>query len=373
MVEKNPLHHKHYTHVKDEKDADAIAWTFLNKDEFVKFPFKFPPLGDDEIRANITHTGLCHTDSLKGRSCWGPANYPLTTGHEIIGVVSKVGKNVKDFKVGDRIAYGPIRTCCGECTACKAGNDSLCIGIPYAERTVMGNYWGGYSTAIQQPAKFAFKLPENLPSDRAPPLMCAGITVFAPLARFVKPGDKVAVLGIGGLGHLAVAFANKLGCHVTGFTSTLAKTEFIKKMGAHDVQSSSDVGELEKLASKYNIVINTLSTANQRMFGAYLNLTVPAGTFIQVGSPPIDEPFTIHASQILTKNLRIAGSFVGSREETKAMLEFSALHNILPLVEFFGFEDFPKALDTLENGKPVFRCVVNVEDWSKKNGFYKEY
>ena len=373
MVEKNPQMHKHYTYVKNEKDADAIAWTFLSKDKFVKFPYKFPPLGDDEIRANITHTGLCHSDSLCGRSQWGPANYPISPGHEIVAVVSKVGKNVKDFKVGDRIAYGPLRNNCEKCVACKGGKDSVCIGMPFSERGIYGEYWGGYSTAIQHPAKYAFKIPENLPSDRTAPLMCAGVTVFAPLFRFVKPGDKVAVLGIGGLGHLAVAYANKLGCHVTGFTSTPGKEDFIKKLGAHDVQSSSDPEKLAKNASKYDIVVNTLSTANQKMFGLYLDLTVPDGTFIQVGAPPIDEPFTIHAMQILFKNLRIAGSAVGSRKETQAMLEFSALHNILPMVELFGFEDFPKALDKLENGKPVFRCVVNVENWSKKNGFFKVY
>ena len=139
------------------------------------------------------------------------------------------------------------------------------------------------------------------------------------------------------------------------------------------MQSSSDAESLAKNASKFDIVLNTLSTANQKMFGLYLDLTVPEGTFIQVGAPPIDEPFTVHAMQILFKNLRIAGSAAGSRKETKAMLEFSALHNILPMVELFGFEDFPKALDKLENGKPVFRCVVNVENWSKKNGFYKQY
>lgn len=371
MVEKNPHHHKHYTHVKDEKDADAVAWTFLSKDEFVKFPYKFPPIGDDEIRANVTYTGLCHSDSLNGRSAWRPANYPLTPGHEIVGIISKVGKNVTDFKVGDRIAYGTLRDCCEKCALCKNTKDNLCVGMPMPKRTTYGEYWGGYSTAIQQPAKFAYKIPENLPSDRTPPLLCAGVTVYAPLARFVKPGDKVAVIGIGGLGHLAVAYANKFGCHVTGFTSTPGKEEFIKKMGAHEVQSSSDPTELAKNANKYDVIINTLSTANSKMFGLYLDLAVPEGTFIQVGAPPTGEPFAVHAFQIIIKNLKIAGSLVGSRKETQAMLEFSALHNILPLIELFGFEDFPKALDKLENGKPVFRCVVNVEEWSKKHGFYK--
>ena len=164
MVEKNPHHHKYYTYVKNEKDADAVAWTFLNKDEFVKFPYKFPTLGDDEIRANVIYTGLCHSDSLTGRSGWGPANYPITPGHEVVAIVSKVGKNVKEFKVGDRVGWGPARTFCEQCISCKQGRDSVCIGLPFSERGLYGEYWGGYSTAIQQPAKYAFKIPEGLPS-----------------------------------------------------------------------------------------------------------------------------------------------------------------------------------------------------------------
>eukprot|EP00331_Platyophrya_macrostoma_P026533 CAMPEP_0176436836 /NCGR_PEP_ID=MMETSP0127-20121128/18228_1 /TAXON_ID=938130 /ORGANISM="Platyophrya macrostoma, Strain WH" /LENGTH=374 /DNA_ID=CAMNT_0017820277 /DNA_START=38 /DNA_END=1162 /DNA_ORIENTATION=+ len=373
MVEANPYKHQHYTHVKDEKDADGIAWTFINKDEFVKFPFKFEELKDDEFRANIIYTGLCHSDVLTGRSQWGPANYPIAPGHEIVGIVSKIGKDVTNIKVGDRIAFGTIRNSCNTCKACSAGHDQLCLDLPFPNRGTFGEYWGGYSSALQQPARYAYKIPENLPSDRTPPLLCAGVTVYAPLAKFCKPGDKVAVLGIGGLGHLAVAYANKLGCHVTALTSTPGKEEFIKKFGAHEVRSSSDPEDLRKMASEFNVIINTLSTANQKMFGLYLDLTAPEGTFIQVGAPPADEPFQIHAFQILMKNIRIAGSAVGSRKETQEMLDFSAKHNILPLCEHFGFEDFPKALDKLENGKPMFRCVVNVEEWAKKNGFFKEY
>lgn len=373
MVEKNPHFHKHYTHVKDEKEADGVAWAFLNKEEFVKFPFKFGDLGDDELRANITYTGLCHSDSHTGRSLWGPANYPIAPGHEIVALVSKVGKNVKGIKVGDRVAYGPFRNSCDDCRECKRGDDNLCRGLPMSNRDIYGEHWGGYSTALQHPAKWAFKVPENLPSDKTPPILCAGVTVHAPLARYTKPGDKVAVIGIGGLGHLAVAYANKFGCHVAAFSSTPGKEEFIKKLGAHEVISSTDPAALEKAGSTYDVVINTLSTANAKIWGLYLNLTAPSGTFIQVGAPPVDEQFHFGAFQIIPKNISIAGSLVGSRKETQATLDFSARHNIVPLVEFFGFEDFPKALNTLENGRPVFRCVVNVEEWSKKNGFFKEY
>jgi uncharacterized zinc-type alcohol dehydrogenase-like protein len=238
---------------------------------------------------------------------------------------------------------------------------------------IYGEYWGGYATAFQQPARFAFKVPEHLPSDRTPPLVCAGVTVHAPLVRFAKPEHRIAIIGIGGLGHLAVMYANKFGCHVTGFSSTPGKEKFIKELGAHEVISSTDPAALEKAASKYNVVINTLNISNEKMWAHYLDLTAPGGTFVQIGAPPIDDKFSFNAFQVIAKNIQIAGSLVGSRKETENMLEFSGRHHILPLVEFFGFEDFPKALHTLEHGRPKFRCVVNVEEWSKKHDFFKTY
>ena len=203
--------------------------------------------------------------------------------------------------------------------------------------------------------------------------MCAGATVHAPLARYAKPGDKVAIIGIGGLGHLAVMYASKFGCHVTALTGSTEQSDFIKKLGAHEIINSRSLEELGKHTNEFDVVINTTSSSDEKFYSAYLDLTAVCGNFIQVGLPPNDTIFQFSGWQIVGKNVAIAGSDVGSRREVKAMLEFSALHNILPICEFFGFEDFPKALDKLENGKPVFRCVMNVEEWSKKNGFLKKY
>lgn len=371
MAEKNPYTHEHYTYVKDEKEADAVAWAFLNKDEFVKFPFKFADeLPADQIRVNITHTGLCHSDVMTARSHWGPAKYPIAPGHEIIGLVSKVGSEVKEFKVGDRVGYGPSRDFCETCRDCQKGLTNLCEVVE--DKGIYGRYWGGYATACQHPARIAFKIPESLPSDKTPPLLCAGVTLHAPLARYAKPGDKVAIIGIGGLGHLGVMYANKFGCEVTAFSSTAGKEDLLKELGAHHVVSSTDPEALKKHANTYDVIINTLTVANEDKFGLYLNMTAAQGTFVQVGAPPVDEKFTLGAFQLIPRNISFAGSAIGSKKETKAMLEFSALHNILPYCEFFSFEDFPKAFDTLENGRPKFRCVVNVEDYAKKNGLHKE-
>jgi len=373
MAEKNPYSHKHYTHVKDEKEADGVAWAFLNKEEFAKFPFKFADeLGEEELRANVIYTGLCQSDSHTGRGRWGPAPWPIATGHEIVAIVSQVGKNVKNFKVGDRVAYGPTRLSCDECRECKSGSDNLCQGIYPDAKNMFGEYWGGYSTAIQEPAMWGFKVPESLPSDKVPPLLCAGVTVHAPLDRWARPMDRVAVIGIGGLGHLAVMYANKFGCKVTAFSSHPDKKDLIEKLGAHEVVSSTDKSVLDKHKNSYDLIINTLSVSDEETWTKYLAMTAPNGTFVQVGAPPVDQFFKFQAFEIVAKNVRIAGSVIGSRKETNAMLEFSARHNILPMCEFFSFDDFPKALDTLENGKPKFRCVVNVEEWSKKHGFFKQ-
>jgi len=371
MAEKNQYSHKHYTYVKDEKEADAVAWAFLNKDEMVKFPHKFEELPEDQIRVNITHTGLCHSDVLTARSLWGPANYPIVPGHEIIGTVSRVGKAVKNLKVGDRVGYGPFRDCCEQCRHCEAGRTNLCVGVPADEKGIYAAYWGGYTTSTQHPARLAFKIPEALPSDKAPPLLCAGVTVHAPLARYAKPGDRVAVLGIGGLGHLAVMYAHKFGCRVTAFSSSAGKEKLIKDLGADEVVSSTDPEVLKKHASSYDVIINTLSTNDNKVFGLYLNMTDGQGTFVQVGAPPISESFSLLAFQLIAKNIAFVGSMVGSVKETKDMLDFSARHNILPMCEHFEFEDFPKAFDTLENGRPKFRCVVNVENYAKKHNLHK--
>lgn len=368
----NPYQHQHYTHVKDEKDADAVAWVFLNKEEFVKFPFKFEELPDDQIRVNVTYTGLCHSDSLAARSLWGPANYPLCPGHEIVGEITKIGRTVKGFEIGDRIGFGPFRDFCETCKYCQKSQENLCDGIPSSQKEIYDEYWGGYSTAVQHPAKMAFKIPEALPSDVTPPILCAGVTTYAPIARYARSGQKTAVIGIGGLGHMAVQYLNKMGCHVTAFSSSLEKTEMIKKLGAREVISSSDPEALEKAAGNYDFVINTLPVMDSALFESYLNLTAGGGTFAMVGLPPVNDKITLSPFPIVTRNINFVGSLVGSRRETIEALNFSALHNIVPMVEFFDFDDFPKALETLEKGRPKFRCVVNVQDWAKKHGFHQK-
>ena len=259
MVEqKETIEHSLYKHV-DEKDADAIAFTFVNPNKQVFFPFKFPEIKPDEIRANVTYTGLCHSDVLHGRSQWFEAKYPITPGHEIMGVVSQIGADVKDFKVGDTVGFGVQRDSCGNCRFCgEQDREVLCQNVK--SKYTYDPYFGGYATQLQQPAKFFYKLPEGFDARRGPPLFCAGATVWSPITRFIKKGDITAVLGIGGLGHLAVQFLAKMGHEVVALTSSDDKKDFILSLGATKVVNVNKEEEFKAIEGKNNGVVNTHTT-----------------------------------------------------------------------------------------------------------------
>ncbi len=246
--EKEYYDHDLYKYCKDEKEADAVAWAFVNPKKMVKFPFKFPELKPNEIRANILYAGLCHSDVLTVRSEWGPAKYPIAPGHEMVAEVSLVGSEVKDFKKGDLVGFGTRRDCCEKCDYCLQGRENLCTDVK--DRGTYGHYWGGYSTAIQHPAKFFYHLPENFKLNLGSPLFCAGITTYYPMKKFLKKGMKTAVIGIGGLGHVAIQFLHKLGHRVAAFTNSKDKEELIKKLG-DEIIISTDENEMKKVKGKF--------------------------------------------------------------------------------------------------------------------------
>jgi D-arabinose 1-dehydrogenase-like Zn-dependent alcohol dehydrogenase len=187
-MENQNYEHFLYKHC-EQKDADGVAWAFVNKDEMVLYPYQYEGgIGDDEIRANVLYVGLCLSDSLHMRGKWGYTMYPCAPGHEIICEVSQVGQGVADYKKGDRVAFGPQRDCCDECKHCKANMENLCRNVE--DKYTYGIHWGGYSTSIQQPANFFFHLPEGIDEKRASPLLCAGLTVYGPIKENVMTGDK---------------------------------------------------------------------------------------------------------------------------------------------------------------------------------------
>ena len=362
--------HKLYTHVTDKKDADAVAWAFTNKDTFVEFPFKFQDaVAPHEIRANVLYAGLCLSDSLHSRSKWGPSPYPIAPGHETIAEVSQIGSDVKDFKVGDKVAFGTLREICNSCKYCNKGlGEPLCEGAP--DKFSYGKHFGGFSSQIQQPADFFIRIPDGLILEKSAPLLCAGITVYNPIKKYLKAGDNTAVFGVGGLGHLAVQFLSKMGHQCTGVTTTVSKKDFILSLGATDIINSSDPEEMKANADRFDFIIDTIpSTEN---FQARFNLLAPGGTYVLVGVGDASaSTLGVSAFSVVIGERKLVGSLVGNRETTKEMLEFCVKNDVYPIVEEFKFEDFPKALDKLENGKPVFRCVVNTGEYTKKNGLFK--
>ncbi len=358
------LSHQTYQFVEDSQ-AEAFGWVFVDeKSPMKKVAIKFPEIKPHEVRAQVTYAGLCHSDLHTVKSEWGPCSYPIAPGHEIVGFVTHVGPEVKDFKVGDRVGFGCQRECCETCEFCKLTFDQLCSTKMEQNFTYGPLYWGGYCTAIQHPEQFYFHLPKELPEEKIPPLFCAGVTTYAPIARHAQPGQEVAVLGIGGLGHMAVQYAKAWGCKVTAFTSSKDKEEFIKGLGADRVVLSNDETYKQE-AGKFHLVLNTLPVGDN--LNGLVGLTRALGTFVQLGVPPVDKPSQFLSNVLIFGHINFTGSAIGSRKEIKECLEFSAKHNIVPLCEEFDFEDFPKAFDRLENGRPKFRCVVNATQAAPKH------
>lgn len=361
-----------YTQVDKIADADAVCVTYLNDKEPPKhLPFKFPAIKDDEVLIQLQYTGLCQTDPLAATNKWGNATYPLVPGHEIAGKITKIGAKVSDHKIGDYVGAYFQRNFCETCEFCLKGEIQLCR-MPGNEKYIFNPYFGGFATHVQVPGKCAIPIPEKLKPEHACSLMCAGITVFSPLLKHGKAGMKCAVIGIGGLGHLAVQYAAKMGMEVTAFSASPSKVELCKKLGATHVVNSTDLKEIQAHTKKFDIVIQTLyGTDDQKVYTAMSALTNVHGKYVVVGLPHVGFQTTFDQFHIVTKETHLVGSLIGAPQVVKKMLEFSAEHDVVPMVEIFKFEDFNAAIDKLENGRPLFRCVVDCESYSKANGLAK--
>lgn len=350
----------------DPKEADALAWVFSSKDTFEKYYFKLPILRENEVRARVLYTSLCMSDSLHGRSKWGSCYYPICTGHEVIGEVITVGEKVEGIKAGDKVAFGPFRDSCGKCKWCLKGWTHACDNIKVEEKVLYGLYFGGYATHIQQPARLCFKLKDDLPLETSAPLLCAGITVYLPLALYLEKGGKVAVYGIGGLGHLAIQYASKMGSEVHAFTSSKDKAPLLKELGASKVILWDDFYASE-VNKEYDVILNTIpGWADDVKVKKWLDSLNPYGKMIILGMSDVHEDMKMDVRTLVFNHNAVIGSCVGGRKHTEDMLDFSVQHNIQCKCEFFEFEDFPKALERMEHGKPQFRCVVKAEKMAKE-------
>src|ERR1035437_3906450 len=320
-------------------------------------PFEFDagPLGPDEVDVTVTHCGICHTDVGMVDNEWGVSTYPCVAGHETVGMVAAVGTNVdpKRLRVGQRVGVGAICGSCMNCEWCEGGKQNVC---PNRVDTVMRGHLGGFATHVRASNwRFAYPIPEAIASEQAGPLLCAGTTVFTPLLRYgVRPTDRVAVVGIGGLGHLAVQYLAKWGCDVTAISSSRDKEEQARKFGAGHFIATKGTDELQKSAGSFDFILSTVSA--DLPWDDYLAALKPQGKLCVVGLP--EKPIAVGAFSLLPVEKMIVGGIPGSVVETAQMLSFTARHGIKPMVETFPMAEADRALDHVRQGKARYRAVL---------------
>lgn len=319
-------------------------------------PIEYDPglLGPDEVEIDVAFCGICHSDVAMVNNDWGLSQYPIVPGHEVAGTVAAIGENVASRAVGDKVGLGWFSRSCLTCSQCMSGDHNLCQSVPEGSMTIVGRN-GGFANKVRCQASWATPLPDALDWSKAGPLFCGGITVFNPIVQFdVKPTDRVGVVGIGGLGHLALQFLNKWGCEVVAFTSSESKQEEAKRMGAHSTLNSRKPEDFEAAAGSFAFILSTV-TANLD-WGAYLNLLAPRGRLHSVGLPP--EPIPAPVFPLIAGQRSISGSPLGSPATTNKMLEFCARHDIAPVVETFKMSEVNEAFEHLEAGKARYRLVL---------------
>jgi alcohol/geraniol dehydrogenase (NADP+) len=328
------------------------GWAAVHPQEaLVQIAFTPGALRPEQVQVKVESCGICHSDLSMLDNDWGNSSYPLVPGHEVVGIVEKMGDQVKGLSVGDRVGIGWFSGSCLSCRPCLSGNHNLCVT---GEQTIVGRP-GGFADRVRANWEWAIKLPPALDPASAGPLFCGGITVFAPLLDFgVKPTDRVGVIGIGGLGHLALQFLNKWGCEVTAFTSSEAKADEAKRLGAHEVVATHDKAALAKLAGRFNFIIVTANVPLE--WDSYLAALAPDGRLHFVGA--VLEPVPVSAFSLISARKSISGSPLGSPATVATMLEFCARHQIAPVIETFPMSEVNAALDHLRAGKARHRVVL---------------
>lgn len=332
------------------KTVHAYA-AMTEKSPLVPYEYTLGELGQDQVDIKVEYCGICHSDLSMLHNDWGMTQYPFVGGHEVVGVVEEVGKDVKTLKVGQRVGLGWYSHSCMHCHSCLSGDQNLCSS---AEGTIVGRF-GGFANLVRANVEWVIPLPKSLDAKNAGPLFCGGITVFNPLVQFdVRPTQRVGVIGIGGLGHLAIQFLNKWGCEVTAFTSTPSKDAEIKKMGAHVVVNSGDSEALANLAGRFDFIINTVNVPLD--WNAYMAALAPRGRLHTVGAIP--EPMDIVAFPMISGQRSISGSPLGSPATIGDMLAFCERHQIAPVTEEFKMTDINQAIEHLHSGKARYRVVL---------------
>ncbi|MEV3861062.1 NAD(P)-dependent alcohol dehydrogenase [Streptomyces sp. NPDC050095] len=318
-------------------------------------------VGEHDVLIDIKFAGICHSDIHQAREGWGEALFPMVPGHEIAGVVEEVGPGVTKYRVGDRVGVGCLVDSCRECENCKAGQEQHClngsIGPTYNAigRDGTPNY-GGYSQKVVVDENYAVRIPDGLSLDVAAPLLCAGITTYSPLKHWgAGPGKKVAVVGLGGLGHMGVKIAHALGAEVTVLSQSLRKKDDGLKLGADHYYATSDPKTFEDLAGTFDVILSTVSAPLD--FGAYLGLLRTGGALVNVGAP--EEPVALNLFTLIGGNKTLAGSMIGGIAETQEMLDFCAEHGLGAEIELIEASQINEAYERVINSDVRYRFVID--------------
>ncbi|TWX34962.1 NAD(P)-dependent alcohol dehydrogenase [Frigoribacterium sp. ACAM 257] len=318
-------------------------------------------VGPKDVMIDIAYAGICHSDIHTVRGEWGEIQYPQVVGHEIVGTVSEVGSEVTKHKVGDRVGVGCMVNSCGECEYCERGDEQYCAkgntgtytSVDPADGTVTQ---GGYSQAVVVTEDFVLRVPESLDYDKVAPLLCAGITLYSPLHHWgVTEGTKVAIVGMGGLGHMGVKIAAALGADVTVLSQTTSKKEDSLRFGAKAHYATSEEQTFTDLANSFDLIVNTVSAKID--MGAYLGLLAVDGTLVNVGAP--SEPLEVPAFALIPARRSWAGSAIGGIRETQEMLDFCAEHGILPETELISADQINEAYDRVLKSDVRYRFVID--------------
>ncbi|KJS56522.1 alcohol dehydrogenase [Streptomyces rubellomurinus subsp. indigoferus] len=328
----------------------------------VKTTVRRRALGEHDIVIDIKYTGICHTDLHQVAEDWGAGTFPMVPGHEIAGVVGEVGPGVTRWQVGDRVGVGCFVDSCRTCDNCRAGLQQYCTGEGGTVFTYNNTgrdglpTYGGYSAELVVDEAYALRIPDSLPLDAAAPLLCAGITLYSPLAHWgAGPGTKVAVVGLGGLGHLGVKLAHAMGAEVTVLSQSLRKREDGLRFGADDYRATSDPATFTELAGAFDLIVNTVSADLD--LTAYLGLLRVDGTLVQLGAPA--EPVRLNAGALLSARRSLAGSQIGGLPQTQEMLDFCGEHGITADIELIRAEQINEAFRRLEEGDVRYRFVID--------------
>ncbi len=332
------------------------------KTSLAPFNFERREVGPHDVLIDIQYCGVCHSDLHQVRDEWNNSIYPMVPGHEIVGKISKIGDLVKNFKVGDLAGVGCFVDSCRTCPSCSAGNEQYC------EQGMAGTYnsyemdkktptYGGYSNCVVVDEKYTLKISDKLPLKAVAPLLCAGITTYSPLRHWkVGKGQKVAIVGLGGLGHMGVKLAVSFGAEVTVLSSSASKEADAKRLGAHHFVNTKDEKAVTNAKNQFDFILDTVS-ANHDL-NPYLEMLKVDGTMVLVGAPPDAVP--VEAFSLIPKRRTLAGSMIGGIAETQEMLDYCAANNIVSDIELINIKDIEQAYERMVKGDVRYRFVIDM-------------